>query len=75
MGAKEFNLTFFEAMRELEQGKAVISEFSPDMFYYFDEEGIQLCVIPKHDRSNGMYVIEDGYFDKKCLKGMWLARE
>lgn len=75
MDTEDFNLTFFEAMRELEQGKEVISEFSPKESYYLDEEGIQICLIPKHSGNNGMYVTKNGYFDEKCLKGKWMARE
>lgn len=73
---EDFKLTFFEAMRELEQGKEVISEFSPKESYYLDEEGtIQICVFPKYGGDDGWYVIKDGYFDKKCLKGKWMVRE
>ena len=76
MDAEDFKLTFFEAMRELEQGKEIISEFSPNEVYYLDEEGaIQLCLIPKYGGSNGWYVTKDGYFDKECLKGKWMVRE
>lgn len=75
MDAEDFKLTFFEAMRELEQGKEVISETSPNLVYYLDEEGIQICLLPKYGSSNGWYVTRDGYFDKECLKGKWMARE